>query len=115
MAKEYYEPPVRDVVVNLGADMGHHVPLADLERAGIDTGYPFLVWADRIPGTVHARQLPEWREGDPARLFTPDAPLVDADVVSITNNFSVDVDPSRVAEIVEQSARRSARRSAGGL
>lgn len=53
------------------------IDLGSLRDRGIEIGRPFLLWVDELTNTVHARQLPDWWDGDPARLFVPDAPLVD--------------------------------------
>lgn len=56
-----------DIVVTLPNHS--HVSLAALAAAGIDTGSPFLVWADRLTNTVFARQGPVDVNADRTALF----------------------------------------------
>lgn len=65
--RRFYEPRGTDVVVVLPGQ--RWVSLAALAAAGIDTGRPFLVWADPVTSTVSARQDVSWFDDNPGRLF----------------------------------------------
>lgn len=68
MGREFFEPRGGDVVAVI--PNGQVGSLPSLAGAGIDTTAPFLVWADRLTGTLFARQSDEHREGDRARWFS---------------------------------------------
>lgn len=71
--RQFFESKIEPTIVSVPAGEGWW---RRLEMAGIDTFSPFLIYKDRAADAIMARQLPEWREGHPARLFDPTpAPL----------------------------------------